>query len=85
MSDELRGCTQCQGRHAGLHPNALHAQAHASPDSCTESAPGAQIWVTHEDSQPARVGGRIFTLPLGTMVCFASGSTPGLLFLARCV
>ncbi len=27
-----------------------------------------QIWVTHEDSQPARVGGRILTLPLGTMV-----------------
>ena len=24
------------------------------------------IWVTHDDSQPARVGGRILQVPLGT-------------------
>ena len=26
------------------------------------------IWVTHDDSQPARVGGRVLSLPLGTEV-----------------
>lgn len=26
------------------------------------------IWVTHDDSQPARVGGRVLTLPLGSEV-----------------
>lgn len=26
----------------------------------------ALIWVTHDDQQPARVGGRVLNLPLGT-------------------
>lgn len=29
---------------------------------------GGLIWITHEDAQPLRVGGRVLQLPLGTEV-----------------
>ncbi len=31
------------------------------------------VWVTHDDSQPGRVGGRIIHLPLGEQGCWAAG------------
>lgn len=36
------------------------------------AAHAAVVWVTHDDQQPARVGGKVFALPMGEFR--ASGS-----------
>ncbi|KAK9838333.1 hypothetical protein WJX81_005256 [Elliptochloris bilobata] len=43
------------------HESALRAER------VLKACGAALIWVTHDDAQPERVGGRIITLPLGTM------------------
>lgn len=33
------------------------------------AAGAALVWVTHDDQQPSRVGGKVLTLPAGVYVC----------------
>ena len=46
--------------------SALDAESAIRTEKVLKQSGAALIWVTHDDSQPARVGGRILQLPLGT-------------------
>ena len=46
--------------------SALDIESALKTEKVLKSSGAALIWVTHDDSQPARVGGRILQLPLGT-------------------
>ena len=45
---------------------ALDSDSAIKTEKVLKECGAALIWVTHDDSQPARVGGRILQLPLGT-------------------
>lgn len=46
--------------------SALDHESAIKTEKVLKDSGAALIWVTHDDSQPARVGGRILQLPLGT-------------------
>ncbi len=46
--------------------SALDHESALKAEKVLRESGAALIWVTHDDSQPARVGGRILQLPLGT-------------------
>ena len=46
--------------------SALDVESAVRTEKVLRESGAALIWVTHDDSQPARVGGRILQLPLGT-------------------
>ena len=46
--------------------SALDVESAVRTEKVLKESGAALIWVTHDDSQPARVGGRILQLPLGT-------------------
>ena len=48
--------------------SALDSESAQRAEQVLKDSGAALIWVTHDDSQPARVGGRVVVLPLGTEV-----------------
>lgn len=46
--------------------SALDHESALKAEKVLKECGAALIWVTHDDQQPARVGGRILHLPLGT-------------------
>lgn len=46
--------------------SALDHESALKAEKVLKECGAALIWVTHDDQQPARVGGRILNLPLGT-------------------
>ncbi|KAK9840688.1 hypothetical protein WJX84_011907, partial [Apatococcus fuscideae] len=46
--------------------SALDHEAALKVEALLKGCGAAIIWITHNDDQPARVGGRVLNLPLGT-------------------
>jgi ABC-type phosphate transport system ATPase subunit len=50
--------------------SALDHDSALAVERVLQSCGAGLVWVTHEDAQTARVGGRVLQLPLGTEVLF---------------
>ena len=48
--------------------SALDHESAVRAEQVLKDSGAGLIWVTHDDSQPGRVGGRVLNLPLGTEV-----------------
>lgn len=59
--------------------SALDQESAKKAERVLKESGAGLVWVTHDDTQPARVGGRVLSLPLGTEV-----RCPVAILLQRC-
>lgn len=53
----------------GVEPtSALDQDSARAVEQVLKESGAGLIWVTHDDNQPGRIGGRVLSLPLGTEV-----------------